>query len=563
MRISFSVIILCAGLALTTGCQDRKESGRKDDAAWAQYKEARQAKDLNRTLVVLDSMEQAKLITTAQADYMRGMAYDIGWQMRIAEHYYRKAYEGYSDDPSQNWHAYSDAGYRLAYLRANRGDTDGAIGIVSELLALAESNDAFPKDVETPLLMLMADIQMALHQDDEARDSWQKAYEVQQEARHKDPNQKARLPWLTMSISSSLFQMGDLEGAQEWLDRCSQEFADFEQVCTDSILLNEWRGHIALKRAYYLQTTGHGAEAAATYAAVPRSHIIEPRAYTEAAEYLMAARRYNEAAYWYEQIDSTYLSTDSARMTFDNINTRLSPRYVAYRKAGRSTDALVIADSINAAIDSALVWQKKSDAAELAVIYQTHERDLQLKDLRFTISMHHIIAVSLVIILLLIGYLFLRAYRFNRELTAKNRRLVAEIEQREHEEKQAIEQLKAEPEESLTAQQQLFRHICDLLDSPERIYTDTNLDRVRLAQLVGTNEHYVTDAISACTGGKSVNSFLNEYRLRYAAHLLATTTDPVALIAELSGFARSSFFRIFSDAYGMSPSEYRGVVGKM
>jgi AraC-like DNA-binding protein len=100
------------------------------------------------------------------------------------------------------------------------------------------------------------------------------------------------------------------------------------------------------------------------------------------------------------------------------------------------------------------------------------------------------------------------------------------------------------------------------MDGPDHIYTDTDMDRNRLAQLLGTNEHYVTDAISTCTDGKSINGFLNEYRLRYAARLLATTKDPVALIAELSGFSRSSFFRIFSDAYGMSPSDYRRAARK-
>ncbi|MBR5749514.1 MAG: AraC family transcriptional regulator [Prevotella sp.] len=140
--------------------------------------------------------------------------------------------------------------------------------------------------------------------------------------------------------------------------------------------------------------------------------------------------------------------------------------------------------------------------------------------------------------------------------------LVAEIEQREREELQDIEQLKAEPEATLTAEQQLFRRICQLMESPDHIYTEMDLNRYHLAQLLGTNEHYITDAISACTNGKSVNSFLNEYRLRYATHLLATTHDSVALIAELSGFARSSFFRFFSEAYGMSPTEYRRVTGK-
>ena len=83
-----------------------------------------------------------------------------------------------------------------------------------------------------------------------------------------------------------------------------------------------------------------------------------------------------------------------------------------------------------------------------------------------------------------------------------------------------------------------------------------------MAQLLGTNEHYVTDAISACTNGKNLNGFLNEYRLRYATRLLATTDDSISVIAELSGFSRSSFFRIFSDAYGMSPSDYRKVASK-
>ena len=140
--------------------------------------------------------------------------------------------------------------------------------------------------------------------------------------------------------------------------------------------------------------------------------------------------------------------------------------------------------------------------------------------------------------------------------------MLAEIEQREQEEQQTIVQLKAEPQENLTANQQLFCRICDLMEAPDHIYTDTDLDRSRLAQLLGTNEHYVTDAISTCTDGKTVNGFLNEYRLRYAARLLATTKDSVALIAELSGFSRSSFFRVFSDAYGMSPSDYRKAARK-
>lgn len=549
-------ILLCAVL-LVAGCADRRASSYDEakTAAWEHYSQARKAKALERTLVIIDSMEQAKYITAPRANHMRGMAYDQGWQMKIAEHYYKEAYKGYAEDPSQDWYHYGDAGLRWAFLSFQRGDTDGALDIVTTLLSQSETNDSFPKNIKSSLLMLMADVQMQLHQSDQARLSWQRAYEIQQQ--ECADNRQAYLPWLTMNISCALFDMGDIDGAQQWLDRCVQEFADFEQVSTDSLLLEEWRGHIALKRARYQQATGHSAEAAATYAAVPRRRIFEPHGYMEAAEYLMAAGRYDEAAYWYEQIDSTYLATDDARMTFDNIATRLSPRYAAYRKAGRNNEALVIADSVCSSIDSALVWQKKSDAAELAVIYQTHERDLQLSTLNFQLYLHRLMAGSLAIILLLIAYFLWRAHQYNKVLTLKNRYLYEQIQQREREEQQALEQLKAEPEEVLTAGQQLFRRICALM-SEQQPYTDKGLNRDGLAQLLGTNAKYIDQAIHDCSHGETTGSFINRYRLEHVARLLKTTDEPISLIGEMAGIpSRVTLARLFRNTYGMTCSEFR------
>ena len=559
MKQTIYFILLCAVLSIV-GCMNCSETtdDEKSKAAWQKYHEARKAGNLERILAVIDSMEQVKLVSPAKADHMRGLGYDAGWQMRIAEHYYKKAYEKYAFNPSQDWDSYTDAGYRWACLRFGRGDTEGALNVITGLLPQAKENKAFPKRVEAALLMLMADCQIQLHHNAEARRNWQKAYEKQQSNRD---NQAADLLWISLSISASLFNMGDVEGAQKWLERAEQEFPQYEQQ-GDSLIIEEWKGHLALRRARYQQATGHVAEAAATYAAVPRSCIMEPHGYMEAAEYLMDAGRYDEAAYWYEQMDSSYVATDGAQMTFENIASRLSPRYSAYRKAGRNGDAIVIADSISAAIDSALVWQKKNDASELAIIYQTHEKELALEESEAKTTVYRILAVTTFLVCGFIVYLFWRAVKYNKVLFEKNRRLVVEKEQREREEQQAVELLKSEPEGQLTPNQQLFRRICDLMDSPERIYTDTDLDRLRLAQLLGTNEHYITDAISACANGKSVSGFLNDYRLRYASHLLTTTDNSATLIAELSGFSRSSFFRIFSDAYGMSPSDYRKVAKK-
>ena len=562
MKHKIYILILCALLTMVASCTHSSET--KDDekakAAWQRYYEAYDAKNLNRALAVIDSMETEKMVSTPKADHLRGLVYDQGWQMKIAEQFYKKSYQGYASDPSQDWGSYTDAGYRWACLRSRRGDTEGALKVITGLLQQAKENEAFPKNQESALLMLIAEIQLQLHQYDEARLTGQKVYETIEQKAKNGNQSELDMAWACINISDIHHKTGDTEGAMAWLDRCAQALTLAKQG--DSLMIEEWKGHVALKRALFLLETGHAAEAKTTFAAIPRSRLMEPIGYREAADYLMAAGRYDEAADWYERIDSTYLATDGTKMTFDIIATRLSPRYMAYRKAGRNVDALVFADSVSAAIDSALVWQKQNDAAELAVIYQTHEKELALNEAKSETRIHRVLLAAAILVILLIGYLFWRTRKYNKELLEKNRRLLADIEQREQEEQQAIVQLKAEPKEKLTANQQLFCRICDLMDSSDHIYTDADLDRNRLAQLLGTNEHYVTDAISTCTDGKSVNGFLNEYRLRYAARLLATTTDAVAIIAELSGFSRSSFFRIFSDAYGMSPSDYRKVAIK-
>lgn len=561
MKQPIRLALLFAMVALLTCCgnRDDKTNDVKSDVAWRHYNEARQAKNLELTLAVIDSMERAKIVSTAKADRLRGIAYDLGWQMRIAEHYYRKSFEGYKAIPTKDWYEYTDAGYRWAYLRSVRGDVEGALNVITGLLALAEKNKDFPQINRVALLLLLSDIQLQLHQYDEALRSGEKAYEAEQENDGKGHRRAWDHAWVCMHMATNTHKTGDVKGALEWVGRCEQGLALAEEEHDDSLLIEEWKGHIALKRALYLQETGHAAEAAAIYAGVPRSRLFEPKAYGEAADYLMAAGRYDEAAYWYEQLDSTYVATDGARMTFDNIAERLSPRYSAYRKAGRNADALLIADSVNAAIDSALVWQKKDGAAELAVVYQTHEKELALEESEFHATVYKILAIAALFVILLIGYMWRRTARYNRILRAKNRRLLAEIEQHEQEERKNIEQLKAEPVEVLTTNQQLFRRLCTLMEE-QQPYTDENLNRDTLAQMLGTNGKYIDQAITECSNGDSTHDFINRYRLHRIATLLKTTDDSIAIIGEMCGIvSRSTLSRIFRDYYGMTPSEYRNI----
>ena len=552
------LIILCVALT-TVGCT----SGHHDPLSerckslWQQEIEASGARDLNRTLAIIDTLEMEKLLGKPKADYVRASAYDWAWQMRLAEHFFQKSYNACRENPSEDWSLYAETGYRTAYFHYSRYDSEGALGIITEMLSVADGNEAFPLSMKSALLLLMSNCQARLHQNDAARHSIMSAYEV--ECQSADKENELNSIVLCGNVFATLFDIGDYETAQQFLQRGKETLAVYEQH-GDSVWVEEWKGNFALYQAALLQAMGHSAESAAVYDAIPRSRIFTPANLAAAAQYLVTAGRYDEAIDCYDRLDEVSRNNGSAVPNFDNIAGHLNPRYNAYRKAGLGAEALIMADSICAAIDSALVLQKKSDAAELAVIYQTHEKELALEESKAETLVYRILAIAAFLICLLTAYFLWRSHIYNKVLLEKNRRLVAEIEQREQEEQQ--ERVSWFARDDLTAEQQLFRRICELMDSKEHIYTDADLDRSRLARLLGTNEHYVTDAVSACAGGKSVNGFLNEYRLRYAAQLLATTNDSVALIAELSGFSRSSFFRIFSETYGMSPSDYRRVAGK-
>ena len=182
MKQRIYLIILFGVMTMIAGCTHISET--KDDekakAAWQRYNEAYDAKDLNRALNVINSMETEKIVSSPKADHLRGLVYDQGWQMKIAEQFYKKSYQGYASAPSQDWHTYTDAGYRWACLRFGRGDTEGALGVITDLLHQAEENEAFPKSIESALLMLMSNAQMQLHQFNEAKFTSQKAYEAVQ-----------------------------------------------------------------------------------------------------------------------------------------------------------------------------------------------------------------------------------------------------------------------------------------------------------------------------------------------------------------------------------------------
>jgi len=561
MRKTLPLLLLCTVLSLNTACDDSKDDERAESGLRFVLQLVDSSVNHEQTVALADSLERADVLSAPQADLLRGLCYDRGWQMRLAEYYYKKAYEALSADPGQDWVLYAESGYRLIALRTMRLDLQGALSAANDIMDSAEGNPEFPLYYKSAVLSTIAECQSKLHQNDEAKQTYRKNYEVELQLSGGEGKGSFNQLVTCLNISNFYSSINEYDEATLWLKRCDNELLAYEQH-GNPLLVEEWKGHIALNWALLYQHTGRAKEAAEIFDAIPESRIFNPPAISDAFNYLMAAGRYDEAADCIARLDSTYMTTDGAQMTFDNISTRLIPRYIANRKAGRNAYALIIGDSISAAIDSALVWQQKNDAVELAVIYKTHEKELALEESRAKAAIYQILTLAAFLLILLLCYIMLRIHRYNRQLAEKNHSLYEQIQQHKQDEAEKMNTLQAKPEEDLTSDQRIYRRLCTLM-SEKQPYTDESLNRDSLAQLLGTNAKYVDQAIHECSHSETTGSFINRYRLEHVARMLKDTDYPVNIIGEMAGIpSRATLARLFRNTYGMTCSEYRQIAKK-
>lgn len=108
----------------------------------------------------------------------------------------------------------------------------------------------------------------------------------------------------------------------------------------------------------------------------------------------------------------------------------------------------------------------------------------------------------------------------------------------------------------------LLADIARVMESPEEFCrSDFSIDR--LAQLVGSNSRYVSEAINDGYG-KNFRTFLNEYRIKEAMTRLADSERfggyTIKAISESVGYkSQANFIAVFTKLTGMKPSIYQKI----
>ena len=178
------------------------------------------------------------------------------------------------------------------------------------------------------------------------------------------------------------------------------------------------KGSVYLYRAVLLQHANNPSEAAKAYSDCLGTKFGKSLdGLFDATDYLMPAHRYKEAADNFKLLDNM-LSEWGIVLSLDNIQQYLFPKYRANVEAGRKDSAIAVGMKILTALDTAIVAQKRSDAAELATIYDTQQKETeiarqqaQIASKDYELSRQRNIGLLIAMVLLTAFFVFYILYR--------------------------------------------------------------------------------------------------------------------------------------------------------
>lgn len=518
--------------------------------------------DIEHAVARADSAEQEGLFTAVWANTVKAMIYENADQLQMATYYAGRAIEAEAGRPvvtSADSTLYYTARWILADGALVNGEYGKSIALAKEILT-SVGEGASTKDItmRCRALTLLAECESELNHIDEAERLLLQCADMLMESTQQaaDYGEIDPLIYTLLSLNDlyidhhmpekALPLLAKMDTAINRLVRCSDD--------VDWVLLKR-RNNVTISKAMVYAANGQYNRAEALYREHRQSQGLDDADKTAEGVYLTMTGRYDEAVRLFDEADSM-MRADGTPVTDIYVKTLLMHKYDALQRAGRTEEALMLADYMRQLTDSLRQQERLADMEQLQEIRQ-QEKELAGK--RQAIITQRIVLIVAFLLLILSGYIIWRIRRDNRLLTEKNRRLYEQIELREQAKAEEQRYLQTQPEESLTSEQQLYRRLCVLM-TEQQPYTDENLNRDSLARFLNTNDKYVVQAIRECSHGETVMEFITRYRLEHAARLLKTTDEPVSLVGERSGIpSRATLARLFRSTYGMSCSEYRQV----
>lgn len=434
---AISYVIWIISMLLVTSCQ-RAKDGTKLTVEELDYNDslvyAAMEHDYNQALLVVDSLEDVHALYDAKINFYRAQIHYKMGQELSAELYYKKALAGnelYKERPAIYYFAFD----QLSTILTIKGDQKGSLATATECYAIAKNDDSeVGQEWQAVLLHDIGYCQMQLSRTAEAEKNFTHAYNTLKRLASQTGKYDHIYSWarVAYNIMDSYTSTSNFEQAEKWVVAAEEAINALVQSpdCSKRTA-EEYLGSLNTHKAIVLIKTGHREEADKIYQEFLKSDYAKTSiGLVDNSEYLEMAERWNDLANLIPKLDSLAKSWAMPKSMY-YLKTYLIPFFKAYQKSGRYDQALLAGQRIAESIDSVEEYERKHNAAELAIIYETREKEAKIAEQATILTQQRIMAVAIAMLLIIIFLIILtyHRYRNSRQLAEKN----LELEQKNKE----------------------------------------------------------------------------------------------------------------------------------
>ena len=374
----------------------------------------------------LDSLEKRGDLTELVADELRGELYQYTLRQTQAEEYFSQAWAHEAPTDIQQWH-YKAAGNYLAYLLYMRHNYEGFLRVGVPLIAWMDSldNDSWKKKMsqlppyyengsystwgqKMNLYSLLGCCYLKLEQRDKAKEVLKQFDTYGKEVLAEDSTRIAPIFVNTYArVKDAYVRVKDWDEVVRWLDIVDTLGDLYGKRYPESDILKIYNIYGHLDDALKLWILGDTDSAAVEYDTFIKDAYGDLNAMIQSCDqYLMPAKQYEEAADHYD-----YLDKFVDKPWLEELSAYYFPKLRANYYAGRKDTALRVAMQIADLFDSAFYWQKKSQMAEMATIYDTQGKEMEIARQQAKLSKQRLIGTIVALLLLTTFFLIYSWYR--------------------------------------------------------------------------------------------------------------------------------------------------------
>jgi len=367
---------------------------------------AYQQRDYDQVLLLADQFEASKDMSPMKICYWRGYAYSRQKKIRLAEKHWTKALK-HVIETDEDMDYYAKCANRLSGLLLVKGDYETTM---RKTIPAMERLIKAKKEKSTDFAFMQVTVgccQLKLGNPKDAADVFEQAYKKYLDIIEKEPNITNFTSAIVgvITITEQNLSVKNYHEANKWTDHFAELVKQYMTLPSpDKVFLDKQIGRINFYRATVLEGLGHHAEARIAYNKARRTNYSKTaEGQYEAINYLMEAHRWSEASRNFEvldKIDRRYERT----LSLDYIHHFLLPKYHANINAGKIDSALAVGTKIYEELDSAIVRMQRDDAAELATLYNTQQKEMELAEQKAIMENHRF--WNLVVIFIIVSILF-------------------------------------------------------------------------------------------------------------------------------------------------------------